>query len=120
MAPEKSPSPAVGAIPPILAELLNRIEKIQPAMAKILLDEVKAEAAHRRDVEIRRLQAETASKLRGQIFGLIACLASLGTACYAASVGAEWIGSIVGGSTILGIVSMFVLGKSLDSNSGRG
>ncbi len=87
-------------------------------MAKTLLEEVIVEGAHRRELEMRRLQAETASQLRGQIFGLIACLASLGTACYAAYLGAEWIGSIVGGSTILGIVSMFVLGKSYESKSG--
>jgi hypothetical protein len=118
MSPEQSPSSASGAIPPILAELLNRIEKIQPAMAKVLLEEVKAESAHRREMEVQRLKSESASQLRGQVFGLIACLASLGTACYAAYLGAEWIGSIVGGSTILGIVSMFVLGKSYESKSG--
>lgn len=106
-------------LPP--AEYLQAIESIVPGSAKQLLDAFERESEHRRLLEKRGLEAEIAFRGRGQVFGLVVCLASFSVVGFAAYNQQPWIGSIVGGTTVVGLVSIFVLGRMLGQrkNAGR-
>jgi uncharacterized membrane protein len=104
MPPPKPILLKAGLPPP---EYLQAIEQIVPGSAKRLLEVFEEETIHRRMLE----DQEIAFRFRGQIFGFIVCLAAFGVAGFAAYLQEPWIGSIVGGTTIIGIVSIFVLGR---------
>jgi uncharacterized membrane protein len=81
-----------------------------------MLEEFHQEAEHRRTLEA----AETAFRRRGQIYGFLTSLAAFGVSGFAVYHQQPWIGSIVGGTTILGLVSIFVLGRLVgDKKSGK-
>ena len=89
------------------AEFLKDIESVVPGSAKQMLEAFHQESEHRRSLEA----AESTFRLRGQVFGFLTSLAAFGVAGYAVYHQQPWIGSIVGGTTILGLVSIFVLGR---------
>src|SRR5437762_347916 len=107
---ESKPKPVLlsAGLPP--AEYLEAIERIVPGSGKRLLEEFAQETEHRRSLERLAQEAEIAFRFRGQLFGFFVCLAAFGVAGFAAYNQEPWIGSIVGGTTIVGLVSIFVLG----------
>jgi uncharacterized membrane protein len=108
-----NPSKPAGTPP---ADYLEAIERGVPGSAKQMLDAFHRESEHRRSLEA----AEYAFRLRGQVFGFLTSLAAFGVAGYAVYHQQPWIGSIVGGTTILGLVSIFVLGRLVgDKKSGK-
>ncbi len=81
------------------------------------------EAAHRRSIEKKSLEAsigDTKSQRTetriGQVFGLVIGLSGLAVSLVAAAWGQQWFASVVGGGTILGLVSVFVTGRRTKSD----
>jgi uncharacterized membrane protein len=116
--PEAKPKPVLlsAGLPP--AAYFEAIERVLPGSAKQLLDAFESETAHRRALEESAQKAEIAFRFRGQLFGFLSCLATFGVALYAAYCQQAWIGSIVGGTTIVGLVSIFVLGRLVGDRKG--
>lgn len=115
---QPKPVPLSVGLPP--ADELEALERVIAGAAKRMLDAFEKEAEHRRLQEMRAQEADIVFRLRGQIFGLVTCLAAFGVAGYAAHQQEPWIGSIVGGTTIVALVSIFVLGRLVgEKKTGR-
>lgn len=89
-----------GPLPP--PQALQAFEDVSPGSAAKILDEFQTEAAHRRSQENGQLRLVGAETLIGQISAIVFAMGGLAVAAYAAFVGAEWIGGIVGGGVIVG------------------
>ena len=66
---------------------------------------------HRLNLEDHAIKEELRQSGRGQIFGFILGLIGLGLAATLALFGHETIAGIFGTTTILGLVTVFVIGK---------
>jgi uncharacterized membrane protein len=109
---KSAPIPLAAGLPPI--DYLEKLEALEKGSIKRILDQLEKVAEHDRAMEHRTLWINAVSRFVGQAFGLLACLAAFGTAGFAATHQAEWIGSVVGGTTVVGIVAVFVSGRVID------
>lgn len=99
-----------GPLPPPAA--LQAFDEAAPGSAALIIQEFQAEAAHRRALELGQAKLIARETHVGQALAIAYALAALGVAAYAASVGAEWIGSIVGGGVILSGIVAFLRGRA--------
>jgi uncharacterized membrane protein len=109
-----------GPLPP--PDLVKKYEALHPGAAEFFFEQVKANAEHRRECERLALNAEIedthAQRFEyrlGQVIGGIVVLAVI-TACVIVpvmvptTVGAT-VASVLGGTTIVGLATVFVLGR---------
>lgn len=99
-----------GPLPPPAA--LQAFEEIAPGTAAKIVEEFQAEAAHRRGQERRQSQLVAVETIIGQVSAILFALGGLGVVGYSAFVGAEWIGSIMGGGMIVGGIVALRSGKN--------
>lgn len=99
--------------------LLAGYEQIVPGAAERLLAMAEAEAKHQREIEFAALRAEESSVRRGQWLGFGIALFALSTSIVALYLGSPWVAGIVGGATVVGLVSAFVIGR-VGPSSGEG
>jgi uncharacterized membrane protein len=67
-----------------------------------------SETAHRRELEKRELRFSIFDSTLGKVFALIFVLSALAVAAFAAFIGAEWLGVVLGGGVIGSVVWAFV------------
>lgn len=108
--------------------LLDRLEeiaakspefaKLLPEYAKSMLDEFRIQSEHERQMDLhanrmeeRALDARTRITLVGQFLGLIIGVTAIIAGTYAAVQGSQWAGAFIGGGGVIGLVSVFVLGR---------
>lgn len=92
-------------------DILRQYNELQPGFAERLLALTEQESDHRRAME-RQALAENASEVRrGQYFGLTIGLCGLAAAVLAAYFNQPWVGGVLGGGTVVGLVSAFILGR---------
>src|ERR1043166_1237819 len=97
-----------------LKALLDKIEKIgvgSPEIAKELLKEFQAYSAHLREMDRKALQAQIVVTYLGQVFGLLIGLTAIISGALTAYHGSQWAGGFIGGGGVIGLVSVFVLGR---------
>lgn len=109
-----------GPLPP--PETLADYERVAPGFAERIFTLAEQEAEHRRDLlrqdaehrralETRQLDIGGRELLRGQLFGLLIGLAAIGGGVYTSVVGQPWAGGFIGTAGVVGLVSVFVLGR---------
>ena len=91
--------------------ILEGYEKIVSGAANRILAMAEANAKHTHALEIKALEIKSAEIKRGQIFGFSIGLAALGVCVYALIVGAHGTATSIGGITLVGLVSAFILGR---------
>jgi uncharacterized membrane protein len=106
-----------GPLPP--PQALQAFEDIAPGTAAKIIEEFQAEAAHRRSQENAQLRLVAAETLIGQVSAILFALGGLAVTAYAAFVGAEWIGSIVGGGMIVSGVIALRAGRGTENGEGK-
>jgi hypothetical protein len=97
-----------------LKVLLEKIEKIaasSPDVAKELLKEFQANSEHICDMDRKSLQAQIMVTYLGQVFGLIIGMTAIISGALTAYHGSQWAGGFIGGGGVIGLVSVFVLGR---------
>ena len=97
-----------------LKTLLDKIEKIStssPEIAQALLTEFKAHSDHIREMDRKALRAQIIITYLGQVFGLIIGMTAIISGAVIASQGSQWAGGFIGGGGVIGLVSVFVLGR---------
>lgn len=97
--------------PPAVLEEFNRV--VDNGAERI----VKAwedETAHRRKMERDELRKFYGDARLGKFFAFLFVLAALGVAAFAAWIGAEWLGVVLGAGTIGSVVWGFVQGKKIE------
>jgi uncharacterized membrane protein len=98
--------------------VLQAYEAAVPGLAKQIIKQLEAEVAHRREMENRRLEAIIADRQavrkerrRGQVLGFLLGLAGLGASVWIAYFGHPTTAGAVGVTTVISLVSVFVLGR---------
>lgn len=96
-------------LPP--AEQLEKYENINAGTTKWLLTQTEKEAEFRRN-QVNKVNIFTfINILVGQVFGLFIGIFGISMAAYLAMHDAEVTGSVIGGATVVGLVSAFLIGS---------
>jgi len=90
---------------------LAAYNSIIPNGADRIMKMAEAQSAHRIDIEKIVVNSQQNQAHRGQIFGLIIGLSGLSLATYSAVSGQPWFGGIIGGATLVSLVSAFLVAK---------
>ncbi|HNM42790.1 DUF2335 domain-containing protein [Plasticicumulans sp.] len=98
-----------GPLPP--PDLLEHYQRIQPDLVERLMRLTESEAAHRHALETQALAASERIEARGQRYGLLIGLAALAVAGMALSLGHEKAAMTIGGTTVVGLATVFVVGR---------
>lgn len=98
-----------GPLPDV--ETLEGYNQIIPNGAERLMKQVEEQGSHRRKIENRVINWNNAQSLIGQVFGLFIAGGVL-FACYKLAMsGHDTVASVLGGTTIVSLVGIFVYGK---------
>lgn len=90
---------------------LAAYNEIIPTGADRILKMAEAQSAHRIAIETLVVKSQQKQGFCGQLFGLLIGFFGIGSATYAAVSGQPWFGSIIGGATLVSLVSVFVYGR---------
>lgn len=97
---------------PILPiEQIERLQQISPDRVEWVFDQTTIESNYRRSESKRVNTLIFTEKIVGLIFALVVALAGLGAAVYCAILGREVVASVLGGATLVGMVTAFIAGK---------
>ena len=97
-----------------LKSFLDKIDKIaatSPEMAKDLLKEFQKYSEHLREMDRIALQGQIRLNYLGQVFGFLIGMTAIISGAVTAYHGSEWAGGFIGGGGVIGLVSVFVLGR---------
>jgi uncharacterized membrane protein len=98
-----------GPLPP--PDILEAYNQIVDGGAERIFRKFEEQSEHRMNLERLAIGEELKQSKRGQIFGFIVALFGLSLAAFMAYLGHEAFASILGGGTILSLVTVFVVGK---------
>jgi uncharacterized membrane protein len=96
-------------------EAFARYEAIVAGAADRILRMAEQQAQHRQHLESLAIPAGIAAERRGQRNGLIIAVTGLGATIALAAIGSDAVAGVVGGSTLLGMVTVFVAGRAAQS-----
>ena len=106
------------------AAIIASYEKLEPGASKRLLHLFESEVKHRREIEhltvvaeIEDLKAARLEARLGQIFAFsIGTIAIIG-GCYSAVHGSQIAGAFIGGGGVVGLVTVFILGRRVQQET---
>ncbi len=98
-----------GPVPP--PELLAAYEKVQTGFAERIVRMAESEQAHRHAIERAVVDGSFSEARRGQRYGLSIGVIAIIAGAVTAAMGGEVPGAIIGGGGVIGLVSVFVLGR---------
>ena len=87
-------------------------DQIIPGSAERLLAAFENQQSHRHNLENRVVDAGISRAWYGQWCGLSVALAGIGVAALAVIYEQQWAASVIGGGTLVGLVTVFVTGRS--------
>jgi uncharacterized membrane protein len=97
---------------PILPiEHLERLAQIAPHRVDWVFDQTEAESEFRRGETKRVNTMVFMERMAGLVFALLLAIGGLGGAMYLAIEGKEATASIIGGATLVGLVTAFIVGR---------
>ena len=100
------------------AETITQYNAVIPNGADRIMQMAEKQQDHRMQLENKAIKHQLSESSRGQIFGFVLCLISLSIAGYLVYTDREISGSLLGGSTIVSLTTIFVLGKKESSPKG--
>ena len=106
---EAMPAAPKFSLPP--PEVLERYKQIAPDFPDRLLAMAEEDLKLRRQMEMEEQRSQFAQRKLGQIFGFAIGLVAIIAGSVTAIQGAQWAGLGIGGGGVIGLVSVFVLGK---------
>jgi uncharacterized membrane protein len=92
-------------------ELLKDYNEIIPNAAERIFVMAERDAMHQHSIETMALQCASKEAKRGQWFGLIIGVCAFASAIAALVLGSESTAMVIGGSTVVGLVTVFVVGR---------
>lgn len=100
-----------GPLPP--PSVLHEYNTVLPGAAERILAMAEAEQSHRHTIDRTVVDAESRKERRGQIFGGAIALMALGVAGFLSYNDHDTVAGIIGGTTVVGLCSIFVIGRYL-------
>lgn len=98
-----------GPIPP--PEILKGYNEVVQNGAERIISMAEKQSAHRMQLEDFAVKEELTQSRRGQVFGFTLGIVGMGLATTLAIYGHDTVAGIFGTTTIIGLVTVFVLGK---------
>ncbi|MDQ7785770.1 MAG: DUF2335 domain-containing protein [Desulfomonilaceae bacterium] len=98
-----------GPLPP--PAVLEKYNQAVENGAERVFKQFEITSEHTRQMDWYLVRAGVRESVLGQIFGFAIGLAAMTASCYAISQGAETAASVIGGTTVIGLVTVFVLGR---------
>lgn len=98
-----------GPIPP--PEILQQYDQVISGAAERILAVAEKDAEHQREIEKSAIQFASREVKRGQWCGLAIGISAFITSIVALVLGSEQTASILGGTTVIGLVAVFVTGR---------
>jgi len=92
-------------------EALEKYNHIIPDGADRIMRMAENQSNHRIKIEEAVISGQVKQSSRGQIFGLIIAFFTLGSAVALAMFGHEAVACVLGGSTVISLATVFVIGK---------
>ncbi len=92
-------------------DVLEKYKQIDPGFPERLLVMAEEDLKAKRARELEELRSEYAYRRLGQILGFAIGLVAIVTGSITAIQGAEWAGLAIGGGGVIGLVSVFVIGR---------
>ena len=92
-------------------EILAHYDEIYPGAAKIIIDRAEKQSDHRMDLEKRAVKSNIVNEKLGIISAFLIALAFGYIAYRCAIAGHDWPASIIGGTTVVGLVATFIKGR---------
>ncbi len=99
-----------GPLPPPLH--LEKYNQIIPNGAERLMQAVEKEGEHRREMERKIIHNQIYQSYIGQFMGFVIAIIVLGISAYLITKGYEIPGAVIGTAGLVGLVSVFVIGKN--------
>jgi len=96
--------------------ILEGYERLVPGAAERILVMAESDSRHQQEIECAALHAAEAEVKRGQIFGFIIGLTALGASMLALAMGSPAVAGVIGGTTVVGLVSVFIVGRVVKSD----
>lgn len=90
---------------------LERFDQIIPNGAERIFDRFEKQSDHRMYLEKKVIESQIKDGQRGQVFGFIIAILFLIGSIYLAMNGFETVASVLGGTTVVGLVTAFIYGK---------
>ncbi|OGT04590.1 MAG: hypothetical protein A2Z65_04685 [Gallionellales bacterium RIFCSPLOWO2_02_58_13] len=98
-----------GPMPP--PSVLEGYERLVKGAAERILIMAESDAKHQQEIEFAALRAMEAEVKRGQFFGFVIGLTALGASMLALAMGSPAVAGVIGGTTVIGLVSVFIVGR---------
>jgi uncharacterized membrane protein len=89
---------------------IERLQQIAPDRVEWVFEQTQLESEHRRSESKRINTMVFAERIAGLVFAMLIAILGLGAAVYLAIQGREVTASIIGGATLVGLVTAFVAG----------
>jgi uncharacterized membrane protein len=99
--------------------LLREFDNIVPGAASRIIAMAEAEQQHTHRMDLEVISKTHSERRLGQCAGFLLAVLFLGGAVYCASIGQAKVAMMLGGGTVLGLVSAFVLGRKFGSTTER-
>jgi len=94
-----------------LPQLLEQYDRVLPGCAERIVAMAEKEQGHAHAKETRGQEGDIAEAKRGQIFGLIIGLFTIFSGAYVAVRGHHFTGGFISTAGVVGLVSVFILGR---------
>ena len=92
-------------------EILENYNRIVPGAAERIIQMAESEKEHRHYIEKAALRADIREARLGQIFAFLIGTIAIVCGAYTAIEGAPGAGGVIGGGGVIGLVSVFILGR---------
>lgn len=96
--------------------ILEGYERLVHGAAERILVMAESDAKHQQEIEFAALRAAEAEIKRGQIFGFVIGLIALSASILALAMGSPAVAGVIGGATVVGLVSVFIVGRFVKSD----
>ena len=98
-------------------DTLERYDSIIPNGAERIMIMAEEQSKHRRMLEAQVVNEQTASSKRGQIFAALLAALLIGAGTWAFATGHDEVSGTIFGITVVGLVTVFVVGKKQEKKS---
>ena len=103
--------------PLLPVEQIAQLQQIAPSRVDWVFEQTQIESAARRS-ETKRINTMVfAERILGLVFALLIAVSGLGVATYLAMNSHDWVAGVIGGATLVGLVTAFIAGKKSDQKS---
>lgn len=99
----------VGPLPPVAD--LERLEALAPGATERLMRALETQSLHRQTWEMAALRFHAEERGRAQLYAFIFAMAGLATSAFLGYLGHPTTAAVVGGTTVVGVVTTFTLGS---------